>query len=368
MHLSRLLISGFKNIANAQLEFSAGINVLYGDNGEGKTNLLDAIYYLSVCKSFLSIPDRNVVRHENREFTLFGKYDMGKGVTEKIACTVPLTGDKVFKRNGKRYPRLSLHVGLIPVVMVSPQDTSLVYGPGEERRRYMNFLLSQTEPDYLQNVLEYNKLLSQRNRLLKSNTLSLDVLKALDAALSSRADAIHARRSQLCRLLHPHVIRYYRLLSSDKEQIDLSYQSDLNSAPMKELLDKYVEKDKILQYTSVGIQRDDIRFSLGEHPLKICGSQGQQKTYLLALKLAQFSLIKQMKGLDPLLLLDDVFDKLDAQRVSRLLHMVVEDGFGQIFLTDSNKVRIEEIIQALGGPRKIFRVREGIFTHEKTED
>jgi DNA replication and repair protein RecF len=368
MHLSRLLISHFKNIDQAGLEFSPGINVLYGDNGEGKTNLLDAIYYLSVCKSALSIPDRSVIRHESHEFTLFGEYAMEKGITEKISCSVPLQGDKIFQRNGKRYEKLSLHVGLLTVVMVSPQDISLVYGSGEERRKYMNFLLSQTEPDYLQTVLEYKKILHQRNKLLKSERVPEDVLQVLDATLSSRADRIHAWRSELCHLLRPHVTRYYSLLASDKEHVDLSYDSDLNRAPMKALLEKYLERDKVLQFTSSGIQRDDIHFSLDSHSLKVCGSQGQQKTFLLALKLAQFALIKQMKGMAPIMLLDDVFDKLDAQRVSRLLHLVVEDGFGQIFITDSNKVRVEEIIRALGGPSKIFRVKEGVFTHEKTEN
>ena len=365
MHLVRLLISDFKNIAQAQLEFSPGINVLYGDNGEGKTNLLDAIYYLSLCKSALSIRDREVVRHNAQTFSLFGEYDVNSGLTEKISCSVTPGTEKTFQRNGKKYEKLSLHVGLLPVVMVSPQDTTLVYGPGEERRKYMNFLLSQTIPDYLLTVMEYNKLLHQRNRWLKSDGGSQNVLEAIDAGLSVRADAIHEHRSRLCRLLGPQVTKYYNLLSSGKEQVDLRYDSDLNRAPMKELLARSFEKDRVLMYTSVGIQRDDIYFSLGDHALKSCGSQGQQKTYLLALKLAQFALIKQMKEVAPILLLDDVFDKLDAQRVSRLLHLVVEDGFGQIFLTDSNKVRIEEIIQNLDGSRKIFRVKDGGFTNEE---
>lgn len=361
MHLSRLLLSHFKNIDDASLEFSPGINVLYGDNGEGKTNLLDGIYYLSVCKSFLSVPERDVISYESQEATLFGEYKMDSGIPEKISCTIPRQGDKVFNRNGKRYEKLSLHVGLIPVVMVSPQDASLVYGSGEERRKYMNFLLSQTDPGYLPMILEYKKLLHQRNRLLKSDNVPYDVLEAVDAALSSRGDQIHAKRTELCHLLQPHVIHYYSLLSAGKEQVGLRYDSDLNCDNMATLLVSNRQKDMTLQYTSTGIQRDDIYFSLGEHPLKICGSQGQQKTYLLALKLAQFALIRQMKGLSPILLLDDVFDKLDAQRVSHLLHLVAKDGFGQIFLTDSNKVRVEEIIHALDGPHRIYRVKEGVF-------
>ncbi len=368
MYLSRLLLSHFKNIGEASLTFSPGINVLYGDNGEGKTNLLDGLYYLSVCKSSLGIPDRDVIGYQYQDTTLFGEYDMGNALTEKISCAVNRQGDKIFKRNGKRYDKLSSHVGLIPVVMVSPQDTSLVYGSGEERRKYLNFLLSQTEPDYLQTILEYKKLLHQRNKLLKSEQIPGDVMDALDNSLSVRADTIYNKRKELCRLLHPHVIHYYRLLSAGKEEIDLRYDSDLNHSDMAGLLKKNRQKDKMLQYTGTGIQRDDVQFSLEGHPLKVCGSQGQQKTYLLALKLAQFALIRQMKELSPILLLDDVFDKLDARRVSHLLHLVVEDGFGQIFLTDSNKVRIEELIHALGGPHAIYSVKEGVFKHEKTKD
>ncbi len=368
MYLSRLLVSHFKNIDAAALDFSPGINVLYGDNGEGKTNLLDALYYLSVCKSSVSVPDRDVIAYEQGEATLFGQYAMDSGVHEKISCSVSREGDKFFKRNNKRYEKLSLHLGLIPVVMVSPQDTSLVYGSGEERRKYMNFLLSQTEPDYLQTILEYKKLLHQRNKLLKTERFTTDVLEALDAALSARGDLIHARRRELCSLLHPHVIHYYGLLSSGKEPVDLRYDSDLNRDSMAVMLKKGRQKDMMLQYTGTGIQRDDICFSLGGYPLKVCGSQGQQKTYLLALKLAQFALIRQMKNLAPILLLDDVFDKLDARRVSNLLHLVAEDGFGQIFLTDSNKVRIEEIMHTLGGPHTIFRVVRGVFKDEKTKD
>ena len=368
MYLSRLLLSHFKNIGEASLTFSPGINVLYGDNGEGKTNLLDGLYYLSVCKSSLGIPDRDVIGYQYQDTTLFGEYVMGNALTEKISCAVNRQGDKIFKRNGKRYDKLSAHVGLIPVVMVSPQDTSLVYGSGEERRKYLNFLLSQTEPDYLQTILEYKKLLHQRNKLLKSEHIPGDVMDALDNSLSVRADAIYNKRKELCRLLYPHVIHYYRLLSAGKEEIDLRYDSDLNHSDMAGLLKKNRQKDKMLQYTGTGIQRDDVQFSLEGHPLKVCGSQGQQKTYLLALKLAQFALIRQMKELSPILLLDDVFDKLDARRVSHLLHLVVEDGFGQIFLTDSNKVRIEELIHTLGGPHTIYSVKEGVFKHEKTKD
>ena len=368
MHLSRLLLSHFKNIENADLEFSPGINVLYGDNGEGKTNLLDGIYYLSVCKSSLQVQDKDVIDHKSRETALFGEYATDTGMTEKISCLLTRQGEKVFKRNGKRYEKLSSHVGLIPVVMVSPQDTSLVFGPAEERRKYMNFLLSQTGPDYLQAIQEYNKLLFQRNRLLKQEYLSAEVLDALDASLSSRGDWIHEKRAELCELLQPHVIHYYMLLSAGKEQVGLSYESDLNRENMAAQLKNTRQKDMKLQYTGTGVQRDDIHFTLGDHALRVCGSQGQQKTYLLALKLAQFALIRQMKELAPILLLDDVFDKLDARRVAHLLHLVTKNGFGQIFLTDSNKVRIEEIIHALGGPHSIYRVNGGVFINEKTTD
>ena len=368
MYLSRLLISHFKNIENTSLDFSSKINVLYGDNGEGKTNLLDAIYYLGVCKSFFAVPDREIITHSCDLSTLYGEYAMGSGLTEKIACSLTRQGEKLFKRNGKTYERLSMHVGLIPVVMVSPQDTSLVFGTGDERRRYMNFLLSQTDPGYLQTVLEYKKWLFQRNRVLKTDTAGLSVLEAIDAGLCQRGDEIHSRRAELCRLLHPYVVDFYSQLSGNKEQIDLCYESDLNKDVMAALLRKNEQKDRTLQYTTVGVQRDDVLFSLNGYPLKVCGSQGQQKTFLLALKLAQFALIRQLKGMAPILLLDDVFDKLDAQRVSFLLRLVVRDHFGQIFLTDSNKVRLEETLTAIGGDHCYYHVREGVFTNEKTRN
>lgn len=361
MHIARLLATHYKNIAATDLSFSEKMNVLYGNNGEGKTNLLDALYYLSVCKSFFPISDKDTITYSASQTTLYGEYVMDSGITEKIACQVDMTQGKTFKRNGKTYARISEHVGLIPVVMVSPQDTSLVYGSGEERRRYMNFLMAQTDPDYLRTVLEYTKLLVQRNKMLKADSYEPEYKAALDDNLCQRAQTIYAKRAELCAMLHPYVKDYYRLLSDDKEPIDLVYQSDLNKEPMAVLLQQYADRDRDFHYTSVGVQRDDVQFSLRGHPLKVCGSQGQQKTFLLALKLAQFALIRQRKNMAPILLLDDVFDKLDAHRVASLLQLVAQADFGQIFLTDSNKVRIEKMVATLGGPSRFFNVEKGVI-------
>lgn len=362
MFLRRLLVSQFKNLEDAQLEFSQKINVLYGDNGEGKTNLLDSVYYLSACKSFFSPLDRQAVRYGQPQATLFGQYRMASGQEESIACLLTSTGTKVFKRNGKTYDRLSQHVGLLPVVMVAPQDTALVYGTGEERRKYLNYLLSQTEGQYLQTVQEYGKLLLQRNRLLKQESCDVPFMASLEEGMHRRATQIHRCRSLVCEMLRPLVASYYALLSGNKEPVDLHYESDLNKMSMQELFDTNRRRDGILQYTSTGVQRDDVVFYLDDHPLKVCGSQGQQKTFLIALKLAQFDLIKQVKSLSPILLLDDVFDKLDGQRVAFLLQLVAKEDFGQIFLTDSNKVRIEEVIRSVGGAHRYFSVKGGVFT------
>lgn len=375
MHLRRLLLTQFKNISQASLDFSEGINVLYGNNGEGKTNLLDAIYYLSVCKSALSIQDKDLIQHQAPQTTLFGTYCTTADCTEEVSCRLTRQGEKSFRRNGKTYSRLSDHLGLIPVVMVSPQDISLVFGASEERRRYMNFLLSQTDTTYLHSVQEYNKLLLQRNKLLKDESPRESVLEAIDHVLSERGTLIHQKRSELCGLLQPLVDHYYHALSGGGQQARLNYRSDLNAAPMADLLAQNRQRDFFLQYTAAGIQRDDVLFTLDEYPLRICGSQGQQKTFLLSLKLAQFALIRQLKGVAPLMLLDDVFDKLDNHRVQWLLDLVSQDTFGQIFISDSHPDRIRTLLDgrasvadhALAGAF-FFHVEQGTFTYEEAGD
>ena len=359
MFLTGLTINGFRNISEASLEFSPGINCISGDNGAGKTNLLDAVYYLSMTKSFFDSSDRFVYQFGKDEAILCGNYAMEDGQKEKIAVSVRRSGEKIVKRGAKAYQRLSEHIGLLPVVMVSPIDISLINESGEERRKYMNFILSQTDKQYLAHIQAYNQLLAQRNKLLKEDSPSADLLEVMSERMASHAEYVYEARKELCVKLVPLVSGFYSRLSEDREAVSAAYRSDLGEATLDELFRREAARERILHYSTVGIQRDDISFLLGDHPIRKCGSQGQQKSFLLALKLAQFLFIKQIYGRTPILLLDDVFDKLDMGRVARLLEIVSSLDFGQIFITDCNKVRLDDTFACIGAPCKSFAVEGG---------
>lgn len=365
MYLSRLHITQFKNIAQASLHLASGINVFHGNNGEGKTNLLDALHYLSLCKSFVNLRDADSVRYGQPEATLFGEYVFADGSTERISCLLCAGADKggkQFKRNGKAYDKLSAHIGLLPLVMVAPADTFLVSEGGEARRRFMDTFLSQTDPAYMEALQQVRKLLAQRNLLLKQEQPAYDLLQVLDMQLSRRSQVVFEKRAAFCAQLTPLLGKYYGLLSQDKEQVSLHYRSDLAQDSMENLLLQYADRDRRFQFTTLGVQRDDLLFDMDGRPLKYAGSQGQQKSFLVALKLAQFSLLKERKGFPPLLLLDDVFDKLDLGRVENLLHTVVSQDFGQIFITDSNKNRVRSLVDSLDKASDFYEVRGGVFT------
>lgn len=359
MYLSRLNISNFKNLEQVNLELCSGLNCFIGDNGEGKTNLLDAVYYLSMAKSYFSQTDLQVVRHGEGFFTLQGSYRRN-GAEEQVACGVKKGEGKVLKRNSKAYERLADHIGFIPLVMVSPTDGTLITDSGEERRRYLNGLISQLDREYLDSLIRYNYALMQRNKLLKqAGTPDRDMLDTLDMQLSEHGQKLYEKRRDMVESMSPYFTMVYAVVSGSKEDVELSYRSDLSKDSLYNLLKQASEKDKLLQHTSVGIHRDDLEMRLGEHPIRRVGSQGQQKTYLLALKLAQFELYKKHTGIPPLLLLDDVFDKLDAARVEKLIQLVAHNGFGQIFLTDSNKTRLDKILGSIAGSHALFRVKSG---------
>ena len=358
MHLRKITLHDFKNISDASLEFSPKFNLISGNNGAGKTNLLDAVYYLSMTKSFFSTSDQYVYAFGKEEAIASGLYVMDDGCEERVAVAVR-KGGKQFQRGGKPYERLSDHVGLVPVVMVSPADTSLINDSGEERRKYLNSILSQTDREYLRHIQQYNQLLLRRNHLLKEGSPSLLLLETISERMEPHAAYVHESRSMLCSKLQPIISEFYALVSGNAEEVSLEYRSDLEEATLTELLARDAERDRILRFTSSGIQRDEVSFGLGGHPLRKCGSQGQQKTFLLALKLAQFTFMKDNYGLTPILLLDDVFDKLDMGRVESLLSVVARDDFGQIFITDSNKVRISETMARLEADRAEFFVSGG---------
>lgn len=362
MYLNRILISNFKNIKEADIRFSKKINCISGNNGEGKTNLLDAIYYLSTTKSFFHNSDIYTFAFGENTAALHGIYFTDNNTEEKISIGITSGSEKIVKRNDKQYQRLAEHIGLIPIVMVSPADTCLINESGEERRKFMNLILSQVDKEYLKRIQNYNQLLIQRNKLLKMPEISLELLDTLGMQMDTHATYIYNKRKILCEELSVKVAEFYKALSGGKESISLRFTSDLDKGSLSSVFANSLERDMFLRYTSAGIQRDDIEFNMEDHPIRRCGSQGQQKSFLISLKLAQFVIMKELHGIAPVLLLDDVFDKLDMQRVEYLLSLVASDAFGQIFISDSNKVRMAGIVERITRERCSFEVKGGVYS------
>ncbi len=358
--LEKAVVQNYRNIALAELEFSANINCISGGNGEGKTNLLDAIWYLSMTKSAFRASDRDNFRYGSDSFSLSGTYLMQNSMRSRFSVKVSSGGDKKFKRDDKSYNRISEHIGILPVVMVSPDDVSLVSDSGEDRRRFLNMVLSQMDREYLSDVQQYNRLLTQRNIVLKESR-DASLLEVFDERMSELAGRVFDVRAKFLNELSPVVGKYYRALSGGKESVEISYRSDMERGQLSELLSSSRGKDMALGYTSVGPQRDDIVFCMDGHPIRKCGSQGQQKSFLVSLKFAQYELMKDHFGVPPMLLLDDVFDKLDMDRTANLLSMVAGNDFGQIFITDSNKVRLQGIVDGITEDRAYFETAGGAF-------
>lgn len=358
MYLKKISLLNFKNIVQEELSFCPGINCLVGDNGAGKTNVVDAVYYLSMCKSSLQMTDGQSIRHGAEFFLAEGEYATDGGKSERVVCTFSRKGGKVLKRNGKEYERLSDHVGLIPAVIVSPADSALISDAADERRRYLNAFISQLDRTYLAAVMRYNAVLAERNRLLKTAP-DETMLSIYDRQLIEHGNRIHARRQEFAERLQPIVAAYYRTLSGDREQVELLYKSELNERPFEEILRTARQKDLISEFTTSGIHRDDLTLRIGGYPLRKYGSQGQQKSFLIALKLAQYAVVTDEKGEKPILLLDDLFDKLDAGRVEQLIRLVSDDAFGQIFITDCNPTRLRTILDKAGGQYALFFVSGG---------
>ena len=359
--LEKIVVSDFRNICLQEIEFSPNINCISGNNGEGKTNLLDAIYYLSMTKSAFASSDRYVLRHGAEEFALAGTYLMENGTRSRFALKVSSKGEKKVRRDDKPYQKISEHIGLLPVVMVSPADVSMVSESGEERRRFVNAVLSQMSQEYMSAMQQYNRLLMQRNKMLKDMNPDTSLLEVIDMRMSALARPIYEARKQFVEELKPVVSEYYRTLSGDSEQVDIKYETELDKYPLNELLRLSYEKDRVLRHTTAGVHRDDFSFTMNGHPIRRYGSQGQQKSFLVSLKFAQYEIMKKNYGFAPLLLLDDVFDKLDMGRISNLLQMVSGSDFGQIFITDSNKVRMAGIVDKLTQDRAYFETVGGTF-------
>lgn len=368
MHISDISIVNFKNLKNVKVEFSPKLNCFIGNNGAGKTNMLDAVYYLSFCKSFFNASDQLNINHEENYFMLNGNYSRFDS-NETISCGLQAGYKKQFKRNSKVYKKLVEHIGLLPLVMITPSDANLILGGSDERRKFMDGVISQYNQNYLDDLLKYNRALLQRNNLLKQfaseRFFDKDLLEIWDNQLIELGTSIHEQRTEFVEKLIPVFQHYYTFISQGNELVGLVHQSDLYENDFKFLLQQSLLKDRAAQYTTVGIHKDDLLLQIGEHPIKKLGSQGQKKTYLVALKLAQYIFIKEISGLKPILLLDDIFDKLDQQRVEQIVKVVSGDEFGQIFITDTNREHLDTIIRKMKTDFRIFNVNTGMVDLSK---
>ena len=367
MYIQELSIVNFKNIEHAEFKFTEGLNCFIGNNGAGKTNLMDAIYYLSFCKSFLNPVDAQNIRFDQDFFMIQGKYARLDS-DEIVYCGLKRNQKKIVKRNQKEYKKLSEHIGLLPLIVVTPSDTNLITGGSEERRRFIDSVISQSDRVYLEWLLKYNRALLQRNNLLKyfaaGQPFDADSLEVWNDQMVMAGEIIHQKRSEFLQELMPVFDQYYWAISKGNEPVSLEYQSQLTGNDFAQLLNDSIQRDLALQFTTVGIHKDDLNLKLGEFPIKRLGSQGQNKTYLIALKFAQFDFIRSLNQVKPILLLDDIFDKLDGERVEQIVKLVAGDNFGQIFITDTNREHLSGIIRQAGGDDfKIFRVENGQITN-----
>ena len=359
MYLQKITLFNFKNFESETFEFESKINCFVGNNGVGKTNVLDAIYYLSFAKSYFNPIASQNIKHHQEFFMIEGDYSIDNQ-SDKIICSLKKGQKKILKKNGKIYEKLSDHIGSIPLVIISPADRDLIVEGSDSRRKFLDGVISQLDKNYLQVLLSYNKILSQRNALLKyfaaNRTFDALNLEIYNNQLCEYGNLIYEKRLKFMEEFIPIFKKWHALISENKEDVALEYKSKLREESLDVLLKKSLEKDRMLQYTSVGIQKDDLSFEIENFPIKKFGSQGQQKTYLIALKLAQYDFIKKEYKKSPILLLDDVFDKLDEQRVSQIIELVNKDEFGQIFITDTHAERTENVIKQSNKPYQIFKL------------
>lgn len=374
MYLKNLLLTNFKNYELAEIEFSPKINCFVGNNGVGKTNILDAIHYLSLTKSFFNSIDSISIKHGEDYFIVQGTFVLDQE-EDNIYCAFQRQKQKIVKRNGKEYQRLSDHVGRYPVVMISPADSALVSEGSEERRKFLNKIVSQYNAEYLEAILRYGKALQQRNRLLKdfssSGRFDQDMLAVWDSQLIKYGDYIFGEREVLVRELIPVFQEYYDLISNGREEVRMRYRSDHSDGRFSETLQNAVARDRFLEYTTVGIHKDDLVLEMEGFPVKSLGSQGQQKSYLVALKMAKFDYIKRKAGFAPVLLLDDIFDKFDSERVEQIIKLVGNHRFGQIFITDTHQDRLQDILFSHNIDFRLFKISDNkieTYTHNISGD
>ena len=362
MHLRNLQLNQFKNHSQSTFTFTKQVNCFVGDNGAGKTNILDAIHYLSHTKSYFNHIDAQNIQFDKDYFMLKGSFEK-QDSTDEIQCNLKTEEGKIVKQNQKRYKRFSEHIGQFPSVIISPTDTNLILEGSEVRRKYLDSSIAQYKQSYLKTLINYNKALKQRNSLLKQFTekgyFDDMTLELYDNQLIQLGTLIHKERTGFLKELTPVFNRYYAEISGTKEIVNLAYKSQLNDGNYSDLIKESLPKDRASNYTQIGIHKDDILFEMNEHPIKKIGSQGQQKSFLIALKLAQFEFIKHQIGFKPILLLDDIFDKLDDNRVLQLISFVNKGVFGQVFITDTHAERSEEILTKANIPYSIFLIENG---------
>ena len=362
MYLQKIKLTNFKNYESESLAFSDQLNAFVGLNGMGKTNLLDAIYYLCMCKSHFRLNDRSLALHGFDFFRLEAQI-LRKAKKEKIVAKVQPGHKKVFEQNDVAYAKIAEHIGLLPVVMISPDDTQLATEGSEARRRFLDNTLSQIDAKYLQSLMAYNKVLRQRNVALKqmafAKQFDASLIQTYNQQLAPNAAIIFGKRKSFLQTFELLFEKYYKRISGGAEQVKFKYRSHLEGNDFLKLLQENADKDRMLQRTTVGIHKDDLVFKVNNYALKNFGSQGQLKSFILALKLAQYEILRQEKGLNPILLLDDIFDKLDLQRIRFLLELLIENNFGQIFLTDTQKERVNNIVSEMNIPFKLFEIELG---------
>lgn len=363
MTLENIEILNFKNITGAKLDFSPGVNCLLGMNGMGKSNLLDAIHLLSMARTISSLPDNALVKHGEDLMLVKGDFKTETGATDTISCGLSKGKRKSLKRNGKEYGKLSEHIGNYPIVISTPDDSRIVSGGADERRKLMDMVISQADANYLSALIRYNRALENRNKMLRAGVKDTILYESIESTLEEAAGIIHEARKGWVTELSPIVEEIYARISGGKEKTHINYKSSLNFSSMKEVLDSHRAKDQVLGFTSAGVHRDDLETSLEGYSLRALGSQGQLKTFAVALRLAIYRYLKQKKGVTPLLLLDDIFDKLDAQRVENIMKEVTESNdFQQIFITDTNRKHLDDILAGISGPKTLINVANGEFS------